>query len=76
MGVALQVYHSSFVSEEGITKACGCPLLPLKSHIRGPAPASDPGSPELFIFLIYQIILQSSKPDDLCCHLMCSYRHR
>ncbi|KAK2644886.1 hypothetical protein Ddye_020081 [Dipteronia dyeriana] len=34
------VYHSSFV-DEGVTKACGCPLLPLKSHIKGPAPASD-----------------------------------
>ncbi|PKI72703.1 actin-related protein 2/3 complex subunit 3 [Punica granatum] len=34
------VYHSSFVDEEGITKACGCPLLPLKSHIKGPAPVS------------------------------------
>ena len=50
MGVALRVYHSSFVSEEGITKACGCPLLPLKSHIRGPAPASDPGSPNSSYF--------------------------
>ncbi|KAL7168488.1 hypothetical protein ACSBR2_038847 [Camellia fascicularis] len=35
------VYHSSFVDEEGITKACGCPLLPLKSHIKGPAPVSN-----------------------------------
>ncbi|XP_004242738.1 actin-related protein 2/3 complex subunit 3 [Solanum lycopersicum] len=35
------VYHSSFVDEEGISKACGCPLLPLKSHIRGPAPVSE-----------------------------------
>ncbi|OMO73185.1 ARP2/3 complex, 21kDa subunit (p21-Arc) [Corchorus capsularis] len=35
------VYHSSFVDEEGISKACGCPLLPLKSHIKGPAPVSD-----------------------------------
>lgn len=34
------VYHSSFVDEEGISKACGCPLLPLKTHIRGPAPVS------------------------------------
>ncbi|XP_020250065.1 actin-related protein 2/3 complex subunit 3 [Asparagus officinalis] len=24
-----------------MTKACGCPLLPLKSHIKGPAPESD-----------------------------------
>ncbi|RVX05146.1 Actin-related protein 2/3 complex subunit 3 [Vitis vinifera] len=35
------VHHSSFVDDEGITKACGCPLLPLKSHIKGPAPVSD-----------------------------------
>ncbi|CAL9151693.1 unnamed protein product, partial [Musa hybrid cultivar] len=35
------VYHSSFVDEEGITKACGCPLLPLKTHIKVPAPVSD-----------------------------------
>lgn len=38
-----QVYHSSFVDEQGITKACGCPLLPLKSHIKGPAPVSEQG---------------------------------
>lgn len=37
------VYHSSFVNEEGTSQACGCPLLPLKSHIRGPAPAADSG---------------------------------
>uniref|UniRef100_A0A453T145 Actin-related protein 2/3 complex subunit 3 n=1 Tax=Aegilops tauschii subsp. strangulata TaxID=200361 RepID=A0A453T145_AEGTS len=35
------VYHSSFSDDDGITKACGCPLLPLKTHIKGPAPASD-----------------------------------
>lgn len=35
------VYHSSFIDDDGITKACGCPLLPLKTHIKGPAPASD-----------------------------------
>jgi actin related protein 2/3 complex subunit 3 len=29
------------VDEEGVTKACGCPLLPLKSHIKGPAPVSE-----------------------------------
>ncbi|KAL8152637.1 hypothetical protein V2J09_010397, partial [Rumex salicifolius] len=34
------VYHTSFVDEEGVTKACGCPLLPLKSHIKGPAPSA------------------------------------
>ncbi|KAL0748121.1 hypothetical protein Bca101_030123 [Brassica carinata] len=39
--VTANVYHSSFVEEEGITKACGCPLLPLKSHIKGPAPVSE-----------------------------------
>lgn len=31
------------MNEEGVTKACGCPLLPLKSHVKGPAPASDQG---------------------------------
>ncbi|KAI7988351.1 Actin-related protein 2/3 complex subunit 3 [Camellia lanceoleosa] len=39
--LTILVYHSSFVDEEGITKACGCPLLPLKSHIKGPAPVSN-----------------------------------
>ncbi|QCD80597.1 actin related protein 2/3 complex [Vigna unguiculata] len=34
------VYHSSFVNEDGVSRACGCPLLPLKSHIKGPAPVS------------------------------------
>lgn len=29
------------MDEQGIRKACGCPLLPLKSHIKGPAPVSD-----------------------------------
>ncbi|KAJ6958390.1 actin-related protein 2/3 complex subunit 3 isoform X2 [Populus alba x Populus x berolinensis] len=38
---AAAVHHSSFVDEEGVRKACGCPLLPLKSHIKGPAPVSD-----------------------------------
>lgn len=37
------VYHSSFVNEEGIAQACGCPLLPLRSHVKGPAPAADSG---------------------------------
>ncbi|BAS77813.1 Os02g0235000, partial [Oryza sativa Japonica Group] len=40
-GRGFMVYHSSFVDDTGITKACGCPLLPLKTHIRGPAPAFD-----------------------------------
>ncbi|GAU11919.1 hypothetical protein TSUD_195420, partial [Trifolium subterraneum] len=35
------VYHSSFVDDDGVDRACGCPLLPLKSHIKGPAPVSD-----------------------------------
>ena len=38
-----KVYHSSFVDEDGVSRACGCPLLPLKSHIKGPAPVSDQG---------------------------------
>ncbi|CAN8241004.1 unnamed protein product [Cochlearia groenlandica] len=41
------VYHSSFVDEESITKACGCPLLPLKSHIKGPAPVSEQDSTDI-----------------------------
>ncbi|KAL2482730.1 Actin-related protein 2/3 complex subunit 3 [Forsythia ovata] len=41
------VYHSSFVDEEGISKACGCPLLPLKSHIKGPAPVSEQDSTDI-----------------------------
>ncbi|XP_074311959.1 actin-related protein 2/3 complex subunit 3 [Silene latifolia] len=41
------VYHCSFVNEEGITKACGCPLLPLKTHIKGPAPVSDQGTADI-----------------------------
>lgn len=42
-----QVYHSSFVDDDGITKACSCPLLPLKTHIKGPAPASDPDKADI-----------------------------
>ncbi|XP_059301815.1 actin-related protein 2/3 complex subunit 3-like [Lycium ferocissimum] len=38
-------YHSSFVDEEGITKACGCPLLPLKSHINEPASDTEQDTP-------------------------------
>ncbi|MFQ6626113.1 hypothetical protein Gotur_005660 [Gossypium turneri] len=45
--IKCQVYHSSFVGEEGITKACGFPLLPLKSHIKGPAPVSDQGKTDI-----------------------------
>ncbi|XP_039687876.1 actin-related protein 2/3 complex subunit 3, partial [Medicago truncatula] len=37
----IKVYHSSFVDDEGVNGACGCPLLPLKSHIKGLAPVSD-----------------------------------
>ncbi|KAG6413019.1 hypothetical protein SASPL_125716 [Salvia splendens] len=43
----LQVYHSSFVDVEDISKACGCPLLPLKSHIKGPAPVSEQDSTDI-----------------------------
>lgn len=32
------------MDDGGVTKACGCPLLPLKSHIKGPAPDLDQGS--------------------------------
>ena len=39
-----QVYHSSFIDDDETTKACGCPLLPLKTHTRGPAPAADSGT--------------------------------
>ncbi|KAG6553857.1 hypothetical protein Mapa_004774 [Marchantia paleacea] len=35
------VYHSSFKDEGQYTQACGCPLLPLRSHIKGPAPVLD-----------------------------------
>ncbi|KAL3624147.1 Actin-related protein 2/3 complex subunit 3 [Castilleja foliolosa] len=41
------VYHSSFVDDEEITKSCGCPLLPLKSHIKGPAPVSEQDSTDI-----------------------------
>ncbi|KAG5594062.1 hypothetical protein H5410_035294, partial [Solanum commersonii] len=42
-GAKKQIFQQGkcFVDEEGISKACGCPLLPLKSHIRGPAPVSE-----------------------------------
>ncbi|KAL0427203.1 UNVERIFIED_CONTAM: Actin-related protein 2/3 complex subunit [Sesamum latifolium] len=45
--ILLQVYHSSFSVDEEITKACGCPLLPLKSHIKGPAPVSEQDSTDI-----------------------------
>ncbi|XP_073043253.1 actin-related protein 2/3 complex subunit 3-like isoform X2 [Primulina eburnea] len=41
------VYHSSFLDDEETTKACGCPLLPLKSHIKGPAPVSELDSTDI-----------------------------
>ncbi|EFJ34813.1 actin-related protein 2/3 complex subunit 3, partial [Selaginella moellendorffii] len=37
------VYHSSFKDESGAGQACGCPLLPLRTPIKGPAPLADPG---------------------------------
>ncbi|KAL8502691.1 hypothetical protein ACS0TY_021710 [Phlomoides rotata] len=43
----LQVYHSSFIDNIEISKACGCPLLPLKSHIKGPAPVSEQDSTDI-----------------------------
>lgn len=40
----LQVYHSSIKVDPELThQACSCPLLPLKSHIKGPAPTAEPG---------------------------------
>lgn len=30
------VYHSSFADVEGVPRACGCPLLPLRSTVKGP----------------------------------------
>lgn len=40
----VQVYHSSFkVDLKSTQQACSCPLLPLKSHIKGPAPTAEPG---------------------------------
>ena len=38
-----QVYHSSFKVDPEVQQACSCPILPLKSHIRGPAPAAEAG---------------------------------
>lgn len=43
LNIQWQMYHSSFVNEDGVKKACGCPLLPLKTHIKGPAPGADQG---------------------------------
>ncbi|KAK7388602.1 hypothetical protein VNO78_23424 [Psophocarpus tetragonolobus] len=43
VATADMVHHSSFVNEDGVSIACGCPLLPLKSHIKGLAPVSDQG---------------------------------
>lgn len=51
------MYHSSFVSEDGIAKACGCPLLPLKNHIKGLTPVSDQG-----FFLYSHLITVSIVP--------------
>nr|GMC96187.1 Actin-related protein 2/3 complex subunit 3 [Ipomoea batatas] len=41
---SVPVHHSSFVDGEGISKACGCPLLPLKTDIEGPAPVAEEDS--------------------------------
>ncbi|KAI4335655.1 hypothetical protein L6164_014286 [Bauhinia variegata] len=51
------VYHSSFVDDEGVSEACGCPLLPLKSHVKGPAPVSNQ---ELFRNYLKQIREETS----------------
>eukprot|EP00897_Mesotaenium_endlicherianum_P000959 jgi/Mesen1/10864/ME000093S10380 len=36
------VYHSSFVDIGGVQLACGCPLLPLRSPVKGPAQNDSP----------------------------------
>lgn len=43
----MPAYHSSFNAAEGET-LCGCPVLPLKTRVRGPAPCVEPvaGAPE------------------------------
>jgi actin related protein 2/3 complex subunit 3 len=41
------VYHSTIKVDAETTHACGCPLLPLRSHIKGPAPAAVPGSSDI-----------------------------
>ncbi|KAG9138665.1 hypothetical protein Leryth_018548 [Lithospermum erythrorhizon] len=37
----MATFTRTFVDEDGVSKACGCPLLPLKSHTKGPAPVSE-----------------------------------
>jgi len=51
-----KVYHSSFVNEDGVSRACGCPLLPLKSHIKGPAPVSDQGFSIVFCSILLVVV--------------------
>ncbi|KAG0579564.1 hypothetical protein KC19_4G107100 [Ceratodon purpureus] len=41
------VYHSAFNVDPESQQACSCPILPLKSHIRGPAPSAEPGSTDI-----------------------------
>ncbi|XP_024371343.1 actin-related protein 2/3 complex subunit 3 [Physcomitrium patens] len=41
------VYHSSLKVDDEIQQACSCPILPLKSHIRGPAPTAEAGSMDI-----------------------------
>ncbi|XP_019150927.1 PREDICTED: actin-related protein 2/3 complex subunit 3-like isoform X1 [Ipomoea nil] len=43
----MNAHHSSFVDGEGISKACGCPLLPLKTDIDGPAPVLEQDSTDI-----------------------------
>ena len=37
----MPAYHSKFNDVVGFESACGCALLPLKTAVRGPAPAMD-----------------------------------
>ncbi|CAM6105373.1 unnamed protein product [Calypogeia fissa] len=41
------VYHSSFKDEGQFEQACGCPLLPIRSHVKGPAAVADPESVDI-----------------------------
>eukprot|EP00931_Biecheleriopsis_adriatica_P103536 TRINITY_DN7835_c0_g1_i1.p1 TRINITY_DN7835_c0_g1~~TRINITY_DN7835_c0_g1_i1.p1 ORF type:complete len:175 (+),score=34.23 TRINITY_DN7835_c0_g1_i1:54-578(+) len=39
----MPVFHSRYNDATGVHTVCGCPLLPLKTRVRGPAPAPQPG---------------------------------
>lgn len=65
-----KVYHSSFVDEGGVDRACGCPLLPLKSHIKGPAPVSNQGfqfTAFFFLILLLWFPIYVFLESEICC---------